>query len=308
MATKKSLYEILQLAPDASYAQLRASFESLCQSLEAQQPALPAEDFKTQLRLLQLAYSTLATPLSRDAYDAQLAARAAPARAPSDALVAALPLSRSAAEIRAEAMLMRADAMSLRADAMGIRADGLLGEPQSGAGLATNPIWSRLLASSRTVLLTLGTLAAIGMVVKIVFLFTLSRPSEDAGARQQASEKVFLQEYYQTWGVRVANRAEADALDAERRAREDASRGQRQKDEEKNRMEKAEREFEEESRKRGAQVSAELQFAEEKARLAQVQEERQQEEVRRTKEDAERRRIEAEQAKWRRILETPSNN
>jgi hypothetical protein len=307
MAIKKSLYEILQLAPDASFAQIRASFESLCQSLEAQQPDLPPEDYITQLRLLKLAHSTLATPLSRDAYDAYLASRQAAARAPSDALVPTPPAGRSAAEIRAEAMLMRADAMSLRADAMGIRADGLLGDVPAGAGLAS-PLWSRLLASSKTALLTLGTLAAIGMVVKIVLLFTLSRPSDDAGARERASEKVYLQEYYQTWGVRVANRAEAEALDAERRTREDSSRTQRQKEEEKVRMEKAEREFEEESRRRGAQVSAELQFAEEKARLAQVQEERQLEQARQVKEEAERRRIEAEQAKWRRILETPSNN
>jgi hypothetical protein len=205
-------------------------------------------------------------------------------------------------------MLMRADAMSLRADAMGIRADSLLGEPRAGSGLAASPIWSRLRSASKTALLTLGTLAAIGMVVKIVFLFTLSHPADDAGARQLASEKVYLQEYFQTWGVRPANRAEADALDAERRAGEDSSRAQRQKEEEKIRMAQKEREFEEESRRRGAQVSAELQFAEEKARLAQVQEDRQLEQARHAKEDAERRRIEAEQAKWRRILETPSNN
>jgi hypothetical protein len=308
MATKKSLYEILQLAPDASYAQIRSAYEDLCQSLEATQSVRSKEDYDTQQRLLKLAYSTLATPLSRDAYDAQLASRPGVARAPSDALVATGPVTRSAAEIRAEAMLMRADAMSLRADAMGIRADSLLGEPQAGSGLAAGPIWSRLRSASKTALLTLGTLAAISMVVKIVFLFTLNRPSDDAGARERASEKVFLQDYYQTWGVRPANRAEADALDAERRAREDSSRTQRQKEEEKVRMEKAEREFEEESRRRGAQVSAELQFAEEKARLAQVQEDRQLEQARHAKEEAERRRIEAEQAKWRRILETPSNH
>ena len=258
MANKKSLYEILELTRDASYPEISASHERLLQALESRQPTLSREDFTLQRRLLKVAHSTLSTPLSRDAYDAHLHHRSEPAGSDSTALALSTSAQQSAAQIRAEALLMRADALSLRADALGLKA---------GAGLAEGPIASRLLSYFKTALLTLGTLAAVGMVIQVVFMFTVNRQALEAARAPMASdEKTYLQEYYQTWGVRPATRAEAEAMDAERRANEEAKRAQQRIETEKKKAEKLERDFETESRKRAEQVSAELQRAQERAR------------------------------------------
>lgn len=267
MANKKSLYEILELTRDASYPEISASHERLLQALESRQPTLSREDFTLQRRLLKVAHSTLSTPLSRDAYDAHLHHRSEPAGSDSTALALSTSAQQSAAQIRAEALLMRADALSLRADALGLKADLASGRLAAGAGLAEGPIASRLLSYFKTALLTLGTLAAVGMVIQVVFMFTVNRQALEAARAPMASdEKTYLQEYYQTWGVRPATRAEAEAMDAERRANEEAKRAQQRIETEKKKAEKLERDFETESRKRAEQVSAELQRAQERAR------------------------------------------
>jgi len=207
-------------------------------------------------------------------------------------------------------LMMRAEAMTLRADALGLKADLLTGQLDGPGGAATGPAASRWFKTMKRALLVLGTLAALGMVFKLVFMLVLSpRPSDDSvGARSQTEDKVFLQEYYQTWGVRPASRAEAALMDAERRKNDDAKTAQRLAEEEKKKAEQAERNFEAEARKRGEQVSIELQHAEKKAQQALLQEARLKEEEARLSAEAERRRIEAERAKWQNVLRTPSSN
>lgn len=313
MTNKKSLYQILEVANDATYPEIRASHERLLQALDSRQATLSREDYNNQLRLLRVAFSTLSTPMSRDSYDAHLSIRKESAKPQSVALATTPPADPGAAAVRAEALLMRADAMALRAEAMGLKADLLSGQPLPGAGRSTHPVVGQLLTSSRTVLLTLGTLVAIGMVFKVAFMVTRGVQSEQVvNSRSPSEDKVFLQDYYQTWGVRPASRAEAELLDAERRKNEDAKRAQRQIDDAKRNAAQAEHRFEVESRRRGEQVSAELQYAEERARLAAQQEDRQKEyaraEAERQRLEAERRHVEAEQAKWQRILAAPDKN
>jgi len=310
MTNKKSLYQILEVANDATYAEIRASHERLSQSLDSQRSSLSREDYNNQLRLLKVAFSTLSTPMSRDSYDANLSIRKESAKPQSLALVPMTPADQGAAAVRAEALLMRADAMALRAEAMGLKADLLSGQPPPSADRSAHPFVGQLLTSSRTVLLTLGTLVAIGMVFKVAFMVTRGVQSEQVvNTRSSSEDKVFLQDYYQTWGVRPASRAEAELMDAERRKNEDAKREQRQMDDAKKNAAQAERRFEIESRRRGEQVSAELQYAEERARLAAQQEDRQKEymraEAERQRQEAERRHVEAEQAKWQKILAAP---
>lgn len=309
MANKKSLYEILEVPQDANYPEIRTAHERLLQSLESQQSTLSREDYTLQLRLLKVAYSTLSTPLSRDSYDAQLSTRNEPAK-PNSALLATPPITSSnAAAIRAEALMMRADAMALRADALGLKADLFSVPPEGYGGVTGSPVVSRWLSSFKTVLLTLGTLAALGMVFKVIFLLTMTRqPSEAVDARSQADDKVFLQDYFQTYGVRPASRIEAGLMDAERRKNEEAERALSRRDAEKRNATQAERHFEEEARQRGEQVSIELQYAQEKYRQAQLQEAHQKDEENRAKAEAERERIEAEQAKWKNVLGTSSSN
>lgn len=306
MSKKQSLYEILAVSPNAHEVEIRAAHEKMIQALEAQRPSLSHEDYTLRLRVLKVALSTLSAPNLRAAYDAHLSV-SAPA-APGSALqVMAAPADKGVSDIRADAMLMRAEALALRADALGLKADVLAGHGPD----ATAPVkaaLSHLGKGFKTVLLTLGTLAALSMVLKIIFMFTASgSPDQVGGVRNQAAEdKVFLQDYYQTHGVRPANRAEAALMDAERRKTEEARRAQSQQEDEKKKAAQVERDFEEDAHRRGEQVAAELRFEAEKARQAQAQEDRQKAEEERRKAEAERRRIDAEQAKWQRILNTPS--
>ncbi len=309
MTKKKTLYEILELPQDAPYPDIHAAHERLVRSLEGQQPTLSRDDYQLQLRLLRVAHNTLATPMSRDAYDAHLSLRNEPVKPGSALLVAPADASTSAAALRADAMLVRADAMALRADALGLKADIVSGSPGADFGISGSGVVQRLLSSFKKLLLILGTLAALSMILKVVFLFMASgQPAPSGGDRSQVGDKVFLQEYYQTHGVRAASRAEAELMDAQRRKSEEAERAQRRLSDNQLNAAQTEQRFEEESRRRGEQASIELQYAEQKARLAQQQEERQKEEEQRMKAEAERRRVEAEQAKWRRALETSSNH
>ena len=308
MASKKSLYEILEVAPDATYPEIRASHEARLKALESRQQILGRDDYNMQLSLLKVAFNTLSSPSSRDAYDALQINRSQPAKSKSALLVVPPSDPAGAAALRADAMLLRAEALALRADAMGLKADVGSGLPVPKEESPVQASVRRLLTSLKTLLLTLGTLAAIGMVLKVVFLSTASRPGVEAGgASGSADDKVFFQEYYQTYGVRPASRAEAALMDAERRKSEEAARAQRMQETAQQKTVQAEQKFEDDARRRAEQVSSELRYTEERAREAQQAEERRAEEAKRMREEAEIQRREAEQEKWRRTL-TPYGN
>lgn len=307
MKNKKSLYEILEVPPDATYPQIRVAHERLVDSLESQHSALSREDYTLQLRLLKVAYSTLSTPSSRDAYDAHLCVRNEPAK-PSAALLVTTPNAvDNAALLRADALMMRAEAMALRADALGLKADLYTGGTENFGSAKGGQAVSRVFSSLKTMLFTLGTLAAIGMVIKVVLLLVMARQPDGAvDVSSSASDKVFLQEYYQTHGERAASRAEAALMDAERRKSEAATRTQKLNEMDKKTASQSERDFEIEARKRGEQVAIELQYAQDRAQQAQLREDRQKEEEKRMAAETERRRIESEQAKWKNTLRSNS--
>ncbi len=308
MAVKKTLYEILEVAPTASYAEIAEAHQRIRAVLDSQQAALGREDFDLKMRLVQVAYSTLSSPSSRDGYDAQLSLQAEPPK--STAILTVIPQAQSdAAALRADALLLRAEALSLRADAMGLKAELASGglvqtEP------APDPIVPPLLRSSaRTALLTLGTIAALAMIIKLLLMYTLGQSDNGLSAASLKNDrKVREQEYFQTHGVRPTNLEEAELQDA----------ANRKADEEKRKIEQAKREaeqaqerFVEDSRRKGEQVTAELQYAEERARMAREQEAREKENEAsrmRAEADQERQRREAERAKWREVIATPSNN
>ena len=126
MANKKNLYEILEVPAEASYADIRAAYERLMKSLEARQVLLGREDFELQSRLVRVAFTTLSTPLSRDAYDAHLTIRKEPVVPASLALA---PIDRpDTVTLRADAMVLRAEAMALRADALALKAEVASGQ------------------------------------------------------------------------------------------------------------------------------------------------------------------------------------
>jgi hypothetical protein len=315
MATKKSLYEILEVPREASYGEIREAHQRVSQTLEGQKAIMSQQDYNLKSSVLRMAFDTLASPLTRDAYDAQLINREIQAK-PGLALIPAEP-SADAVKLKAEALMLKAEAMSLRADALGLKADAVAGGAGRGVSrsvAAMEPVMpsvGRSVGSTiKNLLLTLGALAALGMVLKVALLFWVTRnPDETALARKQAEEKVYLQEYYQAHGVRPASRAEADLLDAEERRKALAKSQKNDAADEQRMAADAEKTFQLEARRRAEQVSAELQVAEQRARQQRLEDEQreryQQELDRRLAAETERKR-EAEQDKWRRILTTPS--
>jgi curved DNA-binding protein CbpA len=151
----------------------------------------------------------------------------------------------------------------------------------------------------RRLLTVIAGLMIVGMVVQISAVFmTYQRASALGGGdpASPAAEKVYLQDFYQTYGIRAASRAEADLLLADMKRKEQAEREESRQKRLVEQQEYEQRRFEEESRRLGAEVSANLQNAEREAERAK------EEEIRR-KEEAERRAKEEELARRQREID-----
>lgn len=299
MSATQTLYEVLGAPQEASLAELQSAYRREVGVLEAARGSMSPQAFTDKLQLLRVAFSTLSDPATRLGYDAKLAASRPPAARPAAplALVPQAAEQRSPADVRADALSLRADALSLRADAMLLRSR--LDAPAGAGGIA------QTVASGTVAALKYFTRAIGLLVLVVVIAFALTRcmlgDSSERRARLEAkaAEQTALQEYYQTHGIRPANMAELELLEAERRRRENRGRTAEQD------REKAERDarlFEEESRRRADQVSARLRSDEERARHEAAVERQRQEYEARAKQEAERRRIEQERNQWQEIL------
>ncbi|MES2187124.1 MAG: DnaJ domain-containing protein [Pseudomonadota bacterium] len=298
---KKTLYQILGVAPDASDIELQAAHETVSAKLHLHQERLGPDDFKLKLKVLTLAYKTLSTPSERGAYDARLAATAPPpvpvpamALAPQEAGADALSLKAEAMALRAEAMHMRAEALSMRSGPPSTYRDRSLYAVQDASA------FSGVAPAMRKILMGLGTLFAIAIVSQVLAtMFYHRRAHVEAVAAEKASEQVLLQEYYQTHGVRPANKAELDLLEAENRRKENET---RTAEREKTRLDQNARRFEEESRRRGEQASAALRYtelqAQERARREDDSKQMQQRNEQRVKDQQERTRLDRLKAEW----------
>lgn len=151
----------------------------------------------------------------------------------------------------------------------------------------------------RRLLTIIAGLMIFGMVVQISAVFMAYQRASAQGGGDPASpaaEKIYLQEFFQTYRIRAASRAEADLLLADMKRKEQAERDESQQKRLLEQQEREQRRFEEESRRLGAEVSANLQRAEREAERAK------EEEVRR-KEEAERRAKEDELARRQREID-----
>ena len=260
---KPTLYELLDVPTAASGAQLQAAFRFRMNALEADRAALSRDDFNDKSQLLRVAYSTLADPVSRAGYDASLEAAAARASSLAGGALSASVLSDGGAGASVEA---RADALSMRADALALRADALL--LRAGAGAASHSAGlfgaADIFGGLKRVVRAIGLLAVLG-----VGSFALTRCASEGSAQrravieQQASEQAALQEYFQTHGVRPANMADLEMLEASRRRQEKERRDVEQA---RRQQEQSERNFLEQSHQIGREVSERLQRAEDAER------------------------------------------
>mgnify|MGYP000858119628 CR=1 FL=1 len=310
MAKKKSLYELLDVQPSATESAIRAAYQARLQALEDQKSTLSHEDYNMQQRLLRVAYNTLSSSATRNAYDAQLAERSQQARSPATTALQIVPIQppHLGSDLRTDAMLLRAEALALRANALELKADAGMGYPLATDNAVAAGVKS-VLNSGKKVIFFLGIFMDLGMVLKVIALLALPHYKETSSSeRSEIDEKIYLQEYFQTYGVRPASRAEAQLMDIERRKSESAQRAREQAQEKNNTTDRSQRDFEEAARRRADQASAELRYAEEAAQAARQEERLRKEEAELQRQEAERRRVEQLQDGWRRTLGTSNNN
>lgn len=304
---KKNFYEILAIRPDATHEEIQAGYDSLILALKSQQKLFKPEDYELKLKIINMAFNMLSIPASRAAYDAELAASrtARPDPAASNAIT--LRPDAETMSLKAEAIALRAEAISLRVDALSMKSDiGAFNNPGNYQGSGPSGAFG-LTPSLKKILLFLGFMLAGWMVIQVMSLLFFNRNSSmGSSAAAKAEEKAIIQEYYQTHGVRVKTRAEVELLEAEERRKEKEI---RTAEYEKQRAEENARRFEEDARHRADQVSANLQYSENKAREQADREEREEaekkwreDEAKRQIEQAERDRIEREKERWRQTL------
>lgn len=286
-ANKKTLYEILEVSPTASYFDIKAAHKRL--SLKLMSLGLSREDCDFKLNLLDVALHTLSVPLSREAYDAQLASTAAPGnaflpvKANAMSLVGASNASQVAAALENSQKLATA---MMQAHQFPVK------EVSSTAGMAAR--------SLKTILRVVIGLLVLGFFIRMgqtaVAFRHAGQPTRD---ELKAEEKLIIQEYYKKHGVRPASRAEAELLEQENRLRENEQRAA--KDEER-RKENEYHRFVEESRREGEYVHEDLVRNEEIARREQAQRQRQEAERKRRQEEAAQRAEDMRIANERRKL------
>lgn len=289
---KKTLYEILGVAPTASLDEIKAAHKRLSDRLLMGRNNLSQEDLDFKRQMLDVALFTLSTPLSRDDYDAKIAAPLPPA-----------PLIKLPAKV-GEHSLKIAAAVEKNSQL----STALLANQTTSFDVAATTVKTSM-KSLKYIFRFIAGFIVLLVVIKWGFSSMAHRNQalntvEMAVAQEKMSsteEKLYLQEYYQKYGVRPASKAEADLLDVERRRKENAEKAAEL---EKKKTADAEKKFVEESREIAAEVSANLQREEEKARYeAQrkewqlAEEKRQQEQAERDRQEAEKQRIAEERRK-----------
>lgn len=300
MRSSQTLYEVLGVEPAVGLAELQAAYRLRFRSLETARGSMSAQAFDERMQLLRLALSTLADPASRLVYDTKLAARRAAATEPMP-LVPLVAEPAAVTTVRADALSLRADALSLRADAMLLRAG--VDADEADAAAVARTVAGGTISALKYFVRAVGLLVLTAMVAfSVVRCASGGSAARNAKLEAQANEKAALQEYFQAHGVRPANMAELELLEAERRRQENEARSAAQ---DRDKAEREARQFDEDSRRRADEVSERLRRAEDQARREAHEEQMRKQyeaQAQRAKEEAEQRRVERQQNQWREIL------
>jgi hypothetical protein len=325
MSKKPTLYEILGIPRNADIATIAHASQAQLDVLAQGTSGLDAAQLATRQQMIRIAVSTLKDPSSRLTYDARLAQEdslsnpetathtfsSATAASITDALVlrpttSAAP-GHDSAHLRAEALSLKAEALSLKADAMILQASAganslVASRPGTHSAAAG---WLEGIAAGRM------WRVLIFMLILLVIAMSFSRcavhgPAQREASESKAGERAALQEYFQTYGVRPANMAEMELLQAERKRKDNEQRSQMQ---DLNKTKTDEQKFEEESRRRAEEVSDRLRRDEEAQKVLaerELERERQAERELRDRKDAERlaeqQRIKKLEEKWQTVI------
>lgn len=247
---KKSLYELLHVAQDASIEDIQRAHGRLVDQLIAERANHSAADFDFKMQTLKVALTTLSSPSSRLAYDAKLAHD----RAVQSGQAAGADSTRGDLGTHSA----WANELSPEAEAL-VRRARRATEPEDERQSPWVWLLSNLKSSVTKSLVFIGLLAVMGMVLQMVSMrAAVTNPSGEF--QRSAEDKAVLQEYYQTHGVRPASREEADLLTQEnQRKAAEAHEAERKQQV----AEREQRRFEEETKRRADEVSAALRRSEE---------------------------------------------
>ena len=297
IVTHKTAYEILAIRPNATQDEIRENYNRLIVSLKAQKSLFNPADYELKLDAVNQAYELLATVGSKAEYDEQLATQTRLVKRTPSPSVASDPTSLA---LRAEAISLRAEAISLRADALAIHSQVGAGNGAGHHPAGVQSLPGGLLPMFKKLAMLVGVAVAVWMVIQVAWLlFSTRRMEVDASVAASAREKVIIQEYYQTNGVRPSSAIEAELLEVQNRKKETEVRNLER---EKSRQTENERQFERDARRRADQVSAELRSSEkqerERARHEDEQKASRLEQQKQVREERESTRIENEKAKW----------
>lgn len=210
---KSSLYEILGVTPSATTEQIKAAHRRQSLQVMSGQLGLSREACDARLQALDAALATLSDPEARANYDREQGI--APAT---------ITWSIAPVEPREERALRIADAVAdIHRQQLAVSAPPKLdfGEVSHSLG-ATGRALKTIM---RIAILVLVLMAVIRMGQNVLAHRKPGgpmAPPPDIAAR--AEEKLRVQEYFKRTGVRVANAAEARALDDERHRAETAAR------------------------------------------------------------------------------------
>lgn len=244
---KKTMYEILEVTPTASLAEIKAAHKRLSIQIMSGALGLSREDCDFRLNLLDVALHTLSVPTLRDAYDAGLAPMAAPANAVVPVKANALALvevddakaSEIVAAITGNHKLVSAGIDSHRSQ---------IAVVSSTVGASARSLGKILRAVIG--LLVLGSILTIGKIS-----FASRQGGMPTKEQAKAEEQLIILEYYKQHGVRPASRAEAEFLETENRRKEN---DQRAAEFAEKKREDEYRRFEEESRHMGNRIHDDL--------------------------------------------------
>ncbi len=287
--SKKTMYEILEVMPGASLADIKAAHKRLSLKVMSGATIQNRQDCEFQLKVLDAALHTLSVPMLRDAYDAELAAAAVPGKA-------MIPY-----QLKEPSRESEARALSLVAGIEGNYKAVARSENQQVSSVL-QVASSTIDASAQSLKVIIRAVVGISILAFVVMMgkgAAASRRADTPSAEMlKAEEKLIILEYYKKYGVRPASRAEAEFLEIENRRKENEQRAAEFA--EKKRVDDYDR-FVEESRTRGNQVHDNLVRQE----MYEKQQQRWQEEEKRRQEEAvkeaERMRLEQEMNRYRAI-------
>jgi hypothetical protein len=243
---KKTMYEILEVTPTASQAEIKAAHKRLSIQIMSGALGLSREDCDFRLNILDVALHTLSQPALRDAYDAALALAA-----PANAAVAVKANALALVEVddAKASEIVAAITESHKLVSAGIDSH----RPQIAV------ISSTVSASVRSLKTILRVTIGLLVLGSILTVGKMSFASRQGGMPKKeeikAEEKLIILEYYKKYGVRPASRAEAEFLEIENRRRENEQRAAEFA--EKRREEEYQR-WEEESRHMGMRIHDDL--------------------------------------------------